>query len=592
MEKRFGKSNIGKNLIVGIVFLIITVSFYFYLFWNYDPVYGINDDWTLYMVISGSYLGYPEPHVNYMMYPLAWLLCQLYKITSEIPWYGIMLQGCMALCGASLFFRIYFKIKRRYIGLFYAIITLVIFYASHIGIFLLIQYTHVGGICGATAIFLFLTSDTKEKDWKGYLRANIPAIILAAVSMNIRQNTLYMCLPAGGMIFIAKYFLEDRKLGWKAVRKYSGFILAAFISLGGTFLIHQIAYSSEEWKEYVEINDTWTNGVDYYGFPTYEEVEKIVTENGMTKEDYEISISFQTYYKGKMPYADYLGIITEIAKEKYNEKHTFDVKFENANREIVDSFVYDTMKPQNTIVILFYLFLLLQIILHKDFKAILSMGCYLFGRFFAWYYLLFAGRFPLRIAQVLLTVDFMVIIGILLYFHLYEWKTEWNKKAGIIVRSIFITACVFFVSRGIEVLEEQISYVDIFQDRWYGIKKYCKEHQENRYFLSGGSQTLHYFSDEIFETDSIGKPQNFYTNNNFDSPSPNFYNMLGLEFGTYVGADILEQEENYWLYEKGTFSEEVDAVKYYKSQYNTFEYELVDTFETETSSFEVYQFRK
>lgn len=583
-----------KEFLIGLaIFAVICAGFYLYVFWEFDPIYGINDDWTLYMVISGSYLGYPEPHVNYMMYPLACLLCGLYSITSEIPWYGIMLQGFVALCGFFLYFRIYYRLSKGIKRHIFSVLGLLVFLCSHIGIIIAIQYTQVGAICGATAIFLFLTADTKGKGCKEYLMANIPTIIMATISLNMRENTLYMCLPIAGMILIAKWFVEDRKITKEVIVRYSGLVFVLGVCLGGTIITHEIAYSSPEWKEYVRVNDIWTVGWDYYGFPKYEEIEEFLTENGMTQADYEVALAYQTFYRGEMKYSDYLTVITNAAKEKYDAQHTFQVKLNDANEKIVNSLTRSSLRPLNLTVVLLFVTVIFLMFYTRNRMVLVPLLCYLFGRFFAWYFLLFAGRFPDRIAQGLFTMDLMVLLGFILYFGLGEKKGILKLKSVCITGGLVLTA-VFAViikdgTKMLNIMEEQ---GDIYQERWYGIKNYCQEHQENRYFLSGGSQTLFYFSDDIFETKTIGKPQNFYTNTNFDSPSPNFYDMIGAEYESYLGDDMIEQDNHYWIYEKGCFSEEVDIVKFYKTEYDTFTYELVDTFDTGSTTFEVYYFDK
>lgn len=59
-----------------------------------------------------------------------------------------------------------------------------------------------------------------------------------------------------------------------------------------------------------------------------------------------------------------------------------------------------------------------------------------------------------------------------------------------------------------------------------------------------------------------------------------------------MAEELLNQGNNYWIYEKGCFNEEEIFMQYYKNHYPTFRCELVDTFDTETTSFEVYYMSK
>ena len=575
------------------VFGAITLVFYVFLYIKHNLIYGINDDWTLYMVISGSYLGTPEPRVNYMLYPLAWILSKLYSITTKIPWYGLMLHGSVALCGMGIFLGAFKRCKIFLNRMIVSSLMLIIFYISNIRMLVAIQYTQVAAICGATAVFWFLIADTKEKEWKGYLFQNIPTIIFATLSLNIRENAAYMCLPMAGMIFIGKWYLEDKKISKEIVIKYAGFIVVLLAAMGGTIVCHKIAYSSPEWKEYVKVNNIWTECVDYYGFPSYEEMEEEVKANGMTKEDYNISIIYQTFYNGEMPYSEFLEIMAEKAKEKYDVKNTFRVKLETANRSIVQYLTDGQIRPQNTIMLLLLILVLAAFIWRKDKTALVVLGFYLFGRFFAWYYLLFAGRFPLRIPQGLLVTDILVMLGFFLYFGLYGVREyQKSKAATLTVYVIGMLAFCFIIKDGNHCLKLSQGYVDIYQDRWYGIKEYCMSNPENEYVLTAGSQTLFYYSDNIWETESIGKEQNYYLNSNFDSPSPNYYNRIGVGKEEDMAEAVVEKKDSYWIFEQGTFHEEIPIIKYYKYRYYTFNYEIVDTFDTETTTFEVYKFGK
>ena len=152
------------------VFLCIVLAFYYLLFRKFNPIFGINDDWTIYMVLSGSYLGKPDPYVLFFLYPFAWVICKLYEITTRIPWYGLILHGCFILSGFWIFIRCYSRLKKR--KLLAAISMLLIFLLSNIRILLAIQYTHSAAVCGAAAIFCFVTADTKGAEWKKYLWEN------------------------------------------------------------------------------------------------------------------------------------------------------------------------------------------------------------------------------------------------------------------------------------------------------------------------------------------------------------------------------------------------------------------------------------
>lgn len=573
------------------VFLFVVLAFYFFLFRKFNPIFGINDDWTVYMVLSGSYLGEPDPYVLFFLYPFAWFICKLYELTTEIPWYGLLLHGCFILSGFWLFIRCYTRYKTKKILL--AVSALIIFLVSNIRILLAIQYTHSAAMCGAAAIFCFVTADTKGADWKKYLWVNIPTILMAALALCIRQNAAYMCLPVAGMMFLAKWFVEDKKINVEVIKKYSGFFVVLFAVLGSLLISHKIAYSSELWSEYADINYYREKVVDFYGTLSYEEMKDVAEEIGMTEEEYNLRQLMLPFYNADMPYSEFLKIMMERSKEKYDLAHPFSVRLQESNDKILSSLYDKNVSPQNYIYILLMVVLCVWLIGRREWKGFLFIGAYLFGRFFAWYYVLFNGRFPIRISQCLFSIDILAVLTILIYF-MSTVKRKEEKKGifDLLMGVITISSVLLIFYKTYEPLKTEFSYVYIFQDRWYGVKEYCMQHPENMYLLNGGSQTLYYFSDNILDTNTIGKTQNYYAVSNFYSMSPNCFKKNNMPGGSNMAEELLNQGNNYWIYEKGCFNEEEIFMQYYKNHYPTFRCELVDTFDTETTSFEVYYMSK
>lgn len=580
-----------KNYIVGIgIFFIVTIIFYLFLFYEYTPIFGINDDWTVYMVLSGSYLGEPDPYVLFFLYPLAWIICKLYTLTSAVPWYGLLLQGCFILSGFWIFIRFYTRCKNnKYI---LSIGAVLLFYFSNLRILTSIQYTHAAAVCGASAIFCFVTAETKNVDCKGYLKANIPTIIMAALALCIRKNAAFMCLPVAGMLFIAKWFWEDKNINSEVIKKYLVFCISLCGVLGGLLLSQEIAYSSDLWSEYADINYYREKVVDFYGTLGYEEMADITESIGMTEEEYNLREEMLPFYNADISYSEFLKIMMERSKEKYDLAHPFAVRLKEANNKMVHSIFDQDIGPQNHVVLIMFVASIIWIVGNKRWEICSFIFCYLFGRFFAWYYILFNGRFPIRIPQCLFNIDFLALLGICLYLNKEGMCEEKVKrfmkifKTGVLV--CLICACLI----GTKEAKKNGEYISIYQDRWYGVKEYCMQHPENLYALNGGSQTLLYFSDDVFDTSTIGQPQNYYAISNFYSMSPNCFKKLGISAGGNMAEEIMEMENHYWIYEKGCFSEEDLFIQYYKNNYDSFACELVDVFNTETSTFEVYYFSK
>ena len=132
-----------------------------------------------------------------------------------------------------------------------------------------------------------------------------------------------------------------------------------------------------------------------------------------------------------------------------------------------------------------------------------------------------------------------------------EKEEKKRDKFNLFMGVITISSVLLIFYKTYEPLKSEFTYVSIFQDRWYGVKEYCMQHPENMYLLNGGSQTLYYFSDNILDTNTIGKTQNYYAVSNFYSMSPNCFKKTNMPGGSNMAEELLNQGNNYWIYEKG-----------------------------------------
>ena len=213
-SKRTTNSSLGRSLMLQrILFLIFTIVFYcIELFWI-KPVDGINDDWGMYSTLSGAYLGYPDAHVLFFLYPLSWLLCQLYKLCSFIPWYGLFQHSVHITCIFCIYERA-LALWRRHnttdavwkpalllLGGLYFLVDLNMISEA--------QYTTTAGFAAATALFCFITTRMNSTVAE-FLKQNIPTLVFALIAYSMRQNMLYLILPMAGMLWLSKWIIAYR----------------------------------------------------------------------------------------------------------------------------------------------------------------------------------------------------------------------------------------------------------------------------------------------------------------------------------------------------------------------------------------------
>ena len=75
------------------------------------PSWYTNDDFRMMTIVSGAYSGTPNPDIVFMRYPVGLLLSGLYRITTNVPWYGIFTMLCMFVPSCVF---CYYIIKKAY----------------------------------------------------------------------------------------------------------------------------------------------------------------------------------------------------------------------------------------------------------------------------------------------------------------------------------------------------------------------------------------------------------------------------------------------------------------------------------------------
>ena len=70
-------------------FTLVCVGVYILVLWNLIPfVYGIIDDRSMMEIVSGQYLGMPDPHTIFMGYWYSLFLTGLYTVLPNVDWYA------------------------------------------------------------------------------------------------------------------------------------------------------------------------------------------------------------------------------------------------------------------------------------------------------------------------------------------------------------------------------------------------------------------------------------------------------------------------------------------------------------------------
>lgn len=567
-------------------FLVLLILFYCLELFFIRPVDGINDDWGMYSILSGAYLGYPDAHVMFFLYPLSWLLCQLYKLCSFLPWYGLFQHGVQIACLSVIYhraMRIWHKYDSRDTFWKPALATfLMLFFLIDLNVLSEAQYTTTAGLAAATAIFCFITTKINSNVMVFFVD-NIPTIFLAWISFSMRQNILYLMLPMAGMIWLSKWMIARRNGCEKIALKLFGFALLLGLGMGILWGINAAAYSAPQWSDFRKINHYRERVGDFYQWPEYEECAEDLTALGITEEAYMYRRNGAPYIGHDMSVTDWKQM-HDIARKCYLARTSMRERLKNVITGSINVFFYeDGMQPANLLAGLLIFLTFLLILIRRNWQALLVYLCYLFGRSVSWIYVLYEGRFPKRIIQPLITADFMILFGILLGFNLLRLET---KKHYALILPLFLS---------LSVLSLYLTKVNVDENyhahekTWEELKAYCHAHPDNFYIWTYDSGTLENYCESPFDT-TLDTYNNFFYTNWGVVCNPNSKIKLTAHGIGDFGRDVAENDHVYFILREAPFNREHPVIMYFRHTYNV-ESEIADIFTAGDTVYHVYQLR-
>lgn len=586
MQVRNVPKKMSSPFWLDLFFLLLLAAFYALLLAVIKPVDGINDDWGMYSLLSGAYTGTPDAHVMFFLYPLAWILAKLYTLWSFVPWYGLFQHGVQILCLYAVYRR-FLRLRRRHNPLASLLLPafaafLLLFFIMNLNVLAEAQYTTTAGLAAAAALFCFITSKINQPA-AGFFLDNIPTFLFAWISFSMRQNIFLLMLPMAGMLWLSKWVIGARSGDRSAVGKLFGFVLLLGLGIGLLWGANAAAYSSPEWSDFRKINHYRERVGDFYGWPQYEECKDKLQALGLDEEAYRYRQNGAPHIGYGMDVEDWKQM-HDIARSCYLARTSLKDRLKNIVVSSVNVFFYGGgMQPANLFVGILLLLTPALAVYHRNARALFVYFMYLFGRSVSWIYVLYEGRFPRRIVQPLITVDFLVLGGILLAFNLLY--TEKKKRYALIlppllalsILSVFITA------------KDVRQNYRIHEEVWDGLKSYCFSHPENFYIWTYDSGTLEHFCETPFAPGQ-DTYQNFLYTNWGVVCNPNTQKKLA-DWGIGgFGRDVVESERVRFILQEAPYNEEHPVVMYFR---HTYQAELIvdDTFTLDGIAYMVYQLR-
>ena len=444
--------------------------------------YAINDDVAMRDIASGSLTGTPDYHLIFIKAAFGWALTGLYRCFGGIDWYGCVFLGMMVLCCGILLERwnswCIQKDKKPWYIIGWYVIGITGILLEHM---LNFQFTVTAAILAGTAIFLYGTTGREDNNFYGRTGS---VLILLWLSFCVRSDVLFMAVPFGGLIFLAKADSVKRKVITA---------LIAMVGLLGIMVFEKEAYGSEEWQAYLSYNDERSMVYDYYGVPAYEENREFYEKIGLKEYDVENLKRYNLCFVNDLETGK-MHQIAGYAKEQYFAENSLGKRIKAG----IKAALKGELDPENLLlngltkfVIGFNIFLSLK---RKKKKEFLTNLGFLLCEGGLISYLGLQGRFPTRVGTALFLIELGSAAALLYQEELGTESLDWRKNK---VRLSYITGALIllFGARLFSIKQKQQKMYQ-YNREYEILQDFYQEHEENVYFIaewfvSGYSDIFH-----------------------------------------------------------------------------------------------------
>lgn len=530
-----------KGWINSVIVLVPLLLFMTWIFTKWSINYQVHDDRYMMEFLSGKFLGYSEAHLVYIKYPLALIIQCFYKLSPSHDWYALfLLITQFAMIGINTYY-----IVRKQEGIVRKILSQAIFYSVFILCWIneitKFTYSTVAAFVGVTVIVVYVLGEDRIRDF-------LLLLVLCFVSFNMRTDLFLMVLPACGILWLYRliYQKENRK-------KQLVFVGCLAIVLGASYGCNYLAYSSDEWSNYVEYNKARTEVFDYAysDLIEYEQNMEMYEALGISKEQCAVLKSYDLYLYD----TELIDLMDDIANA-YQNPRSIEERMKHAIG-IVLSDGFMESKMMTLISVAFWGMAVLCLIYNRDSKhAILAIG-FVCVHVALWFYLGYKDRILPRVSHSMLLMQIVTPL-VCMYCSIIEKRTKninsiWRRVGCIGIIAAILVVSVYDVKLSSKLIWRNQIEAE-YQDQ-YIIEEYCNTHSENFYFLDVFSVVECKY---VFDYHNPNTYENFLSLGDWFSNSPIYQAKLEKE-GIESVRDAVLYEDN--VYVIGIAGGNIDFIK-------------------------------
>ncbi|MDR2547359.1 MAG: hypothetical protein LBC96_07620 [Lachnospiraceae bacterium] len=581
--KRFGKlSSTHENLVLAVIFCILLIAV---IAVRYGFYYALNDDSLIKDISAGIYTGSPESRNIQMHYPVSALLGLLYRILPLVPWSGVFLIACH--------FTALFLIVRHGLVFYgkrgqkitFLIVMLGLTIATMLEHLVFIQYTVTSAMLTAAAAFCFLTRhqrnpslpspqdepvlavNTAEKTALpkstvlAFIRFNIPVIVLAFLAFVIRWEMLLLTLPMLGVAGLYKWQQEVIVFCKVNFQKYFALFGIIVVSIFVGHLLHVLAYSSPEWRQSMAFFDNRVELYDYQFIPRYDEHADFYQSVGMTAGEVRLLTNYN-FGLSDIIDEDILASVAAYARTLRGTQQGFGERLSEA----VQLYLYNLRSsgehgdfPYNSLVIIGYTALLgFGIIGGRLGRMVFSLSLLAATRSALWLYIIYGGRFPLRISHSLYFVEISILLAmVLLEVRCFSKERADDKEIAlvgtkiktaypVIITVITLMIIIAAVPASMRSVAAEYDEREQINTTWNAMRDYTRSRSDSYFFIDVYSSVI--YSEKVFEK-LPPRPANYDIMGGWASKSPLYQKKMNHFFplGHSMRSAIADLEHVYFL---------------------------------------------
>ena len=452
-------------------FALVCVGVYILVLWNLIPfVYGIIDDRSMMEIVSGQYLGMPDPHTIFMGYWYSLFLTGLYTVLPNVDWYAFCYIVMQVMCMILILFRLVRERERKWEKVLCAVLALSSFAALGLQATVQLSFTTTAAVLGVTVVFLYATAEKLE--WKDAALL----FFLLFLTSQVRFDIFCMTVPVCAVLWLFRVAVQGQRDRIQFLMPAAALAVLALAMLGNF-----AGYGSAEWRAYKSYDNSRTAIYDFpdYTFPEYEGAEKLYSSVGIeTKSRARTLINYNYTADDQITPEFFLDYI-EAYQKMYPSEQTVVQRLVQSVKDYLKGVRDNRFYMQHLLGLAMYAGLVILALWKKEWGLLTKTLCTGGIQGIMWIYLLYKGRIPDR---VIYSMNLMLLVtAFLLWREIFPQISLPGaaRKAGVV-------ACMFVLCYLAGAQTAKFRGKNQELSRWNqnieSLKEYCMEHPDHFYF--------------------------------------------------------------------------------------------------------------